>query len=522
MKNKLILLVTLVTFVAFAQTDKPNVVMFVVDDFNDRISHFGDEQAITPNLDKLAKQGVSFTNAHTAAAYCTPSRTALTTGVAPWKSGCYGEEPHHYNMPDQKTISMLFKENNYQVYGGGKVYHHMPGYVDLRGYNEYFHWNPKQKKKGWGLFAWRGNKAAPPEFPKAHSDIAKAAYAGFDIAAIANELETEMADTKLIDWTIEFLEGKHSLNPNEPFLLTVGLYAPHKPNFVPQKYFDLYPLESIKLPESREDDFEDLPEAIKKMIKNKINHTHKGVVSVKDGWKRAIQAYYAALSYADAQLGRVLETLKTTKLDKNTIIVFWSDNGYHLGEKKMWAKHTLWERTTNVPVLFAGPGVTKNKHYEGVVSLLDIYPTLVEMCDLQGARNLDGISIVGNLKNPKNIIDRAVITSKKDGKSFSVFTNDYHYMSYFKGRAEELYSASDKHEFDNLAMNSKYVEIKESLKKQLPQSPAKVAYGRDDVRLKITEESFEWVEMTEAQKSKRKLNLQKKKAGNLKKKNKAH
>ncbi|MEC3908651.1 sulfatase [Tamlana sp. 2201CG12-4] len=511
-QSLLVLVIIAINCNVFAQNNKPNVLMFVVDDFNDRIAHFGDDQAITPNIDKLAELGVSFTNAQTSATYCTPSRVALMTGVAPWNSGCYAGQTHHTALPNKKTIGMLFKENNYQVYGGGKVYHHMPGFVDLRGYDEYFHWNPAQKKKGWGLFAWRDNKAAPKEFPKPHSDIAKAAYAGFDLTTIDNELEGEMADTKLVDWTVEALKGKGKMDTKKPFFLSVGLYAPHKPNFVPQKYYDLYPLDKIKLPELREDDFDDLPKNVQEIIKRRINHTHKGVVSVKDGWKRAIQGYYAALSYADAQFGRVLKALKENKLDRNTIIVFWSDNGYHLGEKKMWAKHTLWERTTNVPVFFAGPGIAENKDYRGVISLLDIYPTLVEVCGLKGATPLDGVSIVNQLKKPKKIIDRAVITAQKDGKSFSVFTNEYHYMSHQNGAGEELYSISDIHEFDNLAMDSKYGDIKQSLKAALPKSPAKMALDIKAYRLKFEGENFKWVKKTTDMKSK------KGKKGNKKKK----
>lgn len=484
----LVMLLSLIS--ASAQSNKQtNVIMLCVDDWNDMIHAFGDNQAITPNVDKLCSKGVRFTNCHAAGTYCLPSRTALMTGIAPWNSGCYSDQPHHYNMPERKTIPMLFQENGYATYGGGKVYHHMPGYVDLKGYDEYFHWNPEQKKRGWGLFAWNDNPATPANIPA--SDFGRTVRTNWDICPIPNEVEKDMADTKMIDWAIEVLKK----DLNKPLFLSAGLYAPHKPNFAPQKYYDLYPADEIKLPETKDDDIEDLPPFVQNMVARKSRHAHQKIIRVDNGWKRAVQGYLAAISYADAQLGRFLDALEESRYAENTIVVFWSDNGYHLGEKECWAKHTLWERTTNVPMIWAGLGTAKNKKYKGVVSLLDIYPTLAAMCNLSGIDGYDGKDISKELINPDRIVDRAVLTSKKKGDCFSVFTKDWHYLNYRFGVAEELYDANnDQHEWTNLASTPEYSKVVKELRSNLPESPAPPAKGRESLELVCKGETFEWVE----------------------------
>ncbi|MCG8582618.1 MAG: sulfatase [Bacteroidales bacterium] len=492
----IILMLNLISAGIFAQgKSQPNVLMLVVDDWNDMIGAFGGNQAITPNMDRLCKQGIKFTNCQTAGSYCTPSRTALMTGIAPWESGCYGEQPHHYNMPDQKTIPALFKENGYTTFGGGKVYHHMPGYVDLNGYDEYFHWNPEEKKRGWGVNAWKNNPATPAKIPA--SDFGKTVYTNFDVCALPNDSEKDMADTKMVDWTINLIEKGF----DKPFFISAGLYSPHKPNFAPQKYFDLYPIENIQIPEIKEDDMDDLPEMVQRMVAGKSRHTHQKVLKVENGWKRAIQGYLASVSYADAQLGRILEALEKSPYAQNTIIVFWSDNGYHLGEKECWAKHTLWERTTNVPMIWAGKGIAKNKEYKGVVSLLDIYPTLADMCQLKGVENYSGESIEQQLKKPSRVKERAVLTANKKGDAISVYTNEWHYINYGSGKAEELYNANDdKHEWYNLANDEAYASVLEEMRAHIPTDMAKPATGREHIRMVFEGESFYWREKTEKEK----------------------
>ncbi len=477
--------------------ERPNILLLYVDDWNDYLgSHFGKE-VLTPNLDKLMDRGVSFTNCHTAASFSTPSRTATLTGMAPWVSGCYENHPHAYNLPDRVTLDELLQANGYKTYGTGKVYHHMPGYLNVEGFDEYFHWLPELREKGWGYDNWnKKNKAFPGVAPV--GEMGRAVYSNFDIFALDNSVEDEMADTKSANWAKSVLERKH----DDPFFLAVGMYAPHKPNYVPQHYFDLYPLDQIQLPAGVMEDNEDMmdmPEVIQRKYAGRQKNHHggegstKGVTTVENGWKKAIQGYFAACSYADAQLGKVLDALEKSPYAKNTIVVFLSDNGYHLGEKRLWAKHTLWERGTNVPMIIAGGSAAKNKEYKGVVSLLDIFPTLIEECSLESKQPMDGVSLAGVLKNPKKLVDRYVITTN-GCESFGVKNNEWHYNYHVIREGvtgEELYNAKeDLHEFNNLAQDPKYQSVLEQMRAQVPQNPVKPAVDRGELVLRFKGESY--------------------------------
>ena len=212
-----------------------------------------------------------------------------------------------------------------------------------------------------------------------------------------------MADTKRVNWAVEQLKKKY----DNPFFLAVGLYAPHYPNYCPQKYFDLYDPNEIKLPPIKEDDLEDLPEKIRKMKTGRSRIVQK--LKSLDAWDDAIHGYLANISYADAMIGRVLDTLEKSPYADNTIVVLWSDHGYHLGEKGDWGKHTLWERTSNVPFIWSGPGVAKNKTTDVTVSLIDMYPTFREMCGLPKTKQkLEGTSIASTLAAPDKAKDRSV------------------------------------------------------------------------------------------------------------------
>jgi len=172
-----------------------------------------------------------------------------------------------------------------------------------------------------------------------------------------------------------------------------------------------------------------------------------------------------------------------------------------LGEKQCWAKNTLWERTTNVPMIWAGLGIAKNEEYKGVTSLLDIYPTLAALCNLKGVDRYDGKDISEELKKPNKISDRTILTAFKNGKDFSVYTNNWHYINYNSGEAEELYNAqNDKHEWDNLAAKTEYSKVLEELRSKLPKSPASVAKGKESLNIVCNGEEFEWVEKTSEEK----------------------
>jgi len=486
--NVIFLLLNVIT--AYSQVKpKPNVVVIAVDDWNDWVGALGNNQVKTPNLDKLAKWGVTFHNAQTAAPYCTPSRTAIMTGLSPATTGCYENEVFLYDYPELVTLPKMFKNNGYEVVGGGKVFHHMPGYLDLSAYDYYFHWNPNEKTRGWGLNAWSPeNKATPTQIPV--TDVAKIMnYKNFDFVALPNKLEEEMADTKCFNWAAEYLSEKH----DKPFMMTVGSYAPHKPNYVPEKYFDLYPLDKIQLPEIKENDLDDVPKSVKKRMMGQWDHKYSKLAGIDKSSERIVQAYLAACSYADAMVGKVLTALEKGGYLENTIIVLWSDNGYHMGEKKHYAKHTLWQRTANVPYFIAGPGIPHGGNYYGAMGLIDTYPTLLELSGISTNIKLDGKSLVPVLKNPSKSSDRAVVTSASP-TYHSVVNSKWRYITY-GDEGEELYDTkNDPHEWNNLASDPRFKNVIEALKKQVPVNPSKPATSNKELRLVANpeKETFHW------------------------------
>ncbi len=259
--------------------DLPNVLFISVDDWNDWVGAYGNTQAKTPNLDKLAARGVAFKYAHTSAVYCAPSRTSLLTGLNPHTTGAYTDEPHFakMNRPAAKDLPLWFREHGYYVAGGGKIYHHMPGFIDMRGWDEYFIWNEDLKKRGWGLDSWGDGRPLPAELPS--SPIAKhlleqemrlfpdkihdKVNSHMEWGALTNDVEEKMADTICANWAAEFLRTK-KVPGGKPFFLGFGLYAPHKPNFVPRKYFDMYELNDVEQPGMHPGDLDDLPPLLRK------------------------------------------------------------------------------------------------------------------------------------------------------------------------------------------------------------------------------------------------------------------
>jgi len=410
-----------------SQTERPNALFLAVDDWNDMVGALGDNQAITPNLDRLAKRGVAFTNAHTPASYCAPARTALMTGLYPTTTGCYFDEPHMYNRPDVVDLPAHFGQNGYMVHGGGKLYHHMPGFIDFRGWDEYFIWHEEWKKRGWGLYAWDGPAPLPPEVPaspiaKRFVETGKHSANYMDRAILPNDAEERMADTKCANWSADFLKQDHE----KPFFLGFGTFAPHKPNYVPRKYFDLYPPESIKLPPWKADDLDDLPPLLKAQIGRRREKAHDELVAMNEA-KNAVRGYLAALSYADAMMGRVLDALDGSPHAENTIVVLC----YHLGEKGCWAKKTLWERTSNVPLLWAGPGIPQGVTLDTTVSIIDTYPTLAELCGLPKS-GLDGASLAPIFRDPSAAKDRTVLQTHEE--SISVIDGGWRYTRYERSR----------------------------------------------------------------------------------------
>jgi arylsulfatase A-like enzyme len=297
----------------------------------------GHPQARTPNLDRLAKRGVLFTRAYCAAPSCNPSRASLMTGILPSTSGVYhNSQPWRPAMPKAVTLPQHFTQHGYWSAGSGKIYHGR--YPDPASWQTYF---PDQKK----------NKPVDP-LPAKRPVNGFAKKAHFDWGPVAKSPKA-MGDYQVADWIIGQLNREH----DKPFFLACGIYRPHLPWYVPQKYFDLFNESKIQLPPTIKDDLKDVPAAGVKMAKPQGDHAK---VSKHNQWQKAVHGYLASIAFADEQVGRVLSALEKSPHAANTIIVLWTDHGWHLGEKQHWRKFTLWERAGRTPVMFVVPkGISK-------------------------------------------------------------------------------------------------------------------------------------------------------------------
>lgn len=488
----IVLMSVCVTSTVYAfRANQPNVIMFVLDDLNDWVTPLGCTQVKTPSLDRLAKSGVTFTNAQAPGVFCAPSRTAIMTGMHASTTGCYENEVFHYDRPDLKTLQMAFKQAGYATYGAGKIYHHRSGYVDLRGWDHYFTRSQEVRDMAYEMNPYHQSDAPRPT-PYPYSPYAKNRYKEGDSALhlewgpIHNDKENAMADVMRTHWMCEQLKRRH----DKPFFMALGMYCPHYPNYAPQKYFDLYNRDDLELPPYKEDDLDDLSPAIRKFYTNRAKQ-HKELEQY-GALKDALHGYLASISFADAMLGRLLDALEGSPDKDNTIVVFWSDQGFHHGEKGHWGKHTLWQRTTQVPFIWAGKGIAKNETVETTVSLIDIYPTLTELCSLQGNQKLEGVSLGAVLKTPSCAKDRDVFIPHYERESYAVVNSAWRYIRYKDG-AEELYNVKqDPNEWFNLAGKEAYRDIMTSMQKAAPRQFAAPATPRNALKLIVQGDTFHW------------------------------
>lgn len=453
---------------------RPNVLMIIVDDMNDWVGCLGGHpQAKTPHIDRLAKCGLLFTNAHVAAPVCNPSRVATLTGLRPSTTGISGNETKWLEaLPDVPTIPQHFKANGYHVLGGGKVNHHMPRFNRRTDWHDYFdqvfdsHYQD-QLARGLDVnhFTW------PEGFPMNRLEAVRTFSRPpqnaneFDWGAF-DKPDAEMGDGRMIDWAVRFLAQPSK----QPFFLAAGIYRPHLPLYAPRKYFDLYPQDQIILPPIKGDDCDDLPEAGKQMAAERRGDYE---LVIKEGRHRElVQAYLASISFGDALLGRLLDALDASSAAKNTIIVFWSDHGWHLGEKQHLHKFTLWERSTHIPMIIAAPGVTQpDSRTARPVGTIDLFPTLNELCSLPAITSLDGTSLVPLLKNPALDWSLPTLTTHGQG-NHALRTERWRYIRYAEG-GEELYDhTTDPNEWKNLAPKPEFAAIKVQLAESLPKTDA--------------------------------------------------
>jgi len=473
MKNIILLLLTFFYSCSHIEAqEQPNVLFIAVDDWNDWVSCLsGHPDVLTPNVDRLANEGVLFSNAYCASPLCNPSRTALLTGKMPSSTGIYNNGQWWIpNVPNVVTLPKYFKNNGYYTAGAGKIFHHTAGFNDPEAWNEYYLWDKNATENGLAE-QWQGPAATQPDKIPA-SIITERTKINFDYAPL-DVPDSIMPDSKTSQWAATFLREKH----DKPFFLAVGMFRPHIQWYVPKKYFDMYPLDKIHLPAYLENDLNDVPEIAKKFALDK--GSDQEFIKKSGIWKELVQAYLACISFSDAQVGKVLEGLKNGPNKRNTIVVFWSDHGYHLGEKDHWHKSTLWQRASHIPLIFKVPGITSaTKKCKHPVSLIDLYPTLAELCNLPVPSGLDGKSIVPLLYNPDTTWDTPAVVEFLQGNC-SVFTQKYNFIHYKNGTAELYDLEKDPNEWVNLAKDTAYKTIIDKLMVEMPDNFAKDVPGKN-------------------------------------------
>jgi arylsulfatase A-like enzyme len=465
-------------------SEHPNILVISLDDMNDWIGPMGGHpQAMTPTLDSFSESALTFRRAYTPSPSCNPSRTALFSGKAPWVTGLYdNSQIWRHVVGDEKMISEHFRDAGYWVAGAGKIYHgNMP---DPRSWDAYFpdsirhmpeYWLPvRDEATGETRFDLTDNEVREdnpkgvtftmPPFP----DM----YIAFDFEPLSVSTE-ETGDYSSAAWISEQFKRKH----DKPFFLAAGIYRPHLPWYVPQAYFDKFPLEDIQLPELLESDLDDVPEAGQRVARNKYHErvTEAGL------WEEAVQGYLASINYADALVGKLLADLEASEYADNTIVVIFSDHGWQLGEKEHWRKFALWEDVLNTVLMIRVPegipGLPGGSYSGGIsdrnVSLIDVFPTLTELAGIDPKADISGRSIIPLLADPEAAWDHPVVSVYGDGH-YSVIHGDWHFIRYDDG-GEELYNLSeDPHEWNNLALNEDQVERKQQLANAIPEDRAPV------------------------------------------------
>jgi arylsulfatase A-like enzyme len=496
-----------------ARVERPNVLFIVVDDLNDYPGAFkGHPQALTPNIDKLARSGTVFDNAHSNSPICSPSRNSLFTGVYPHDSKDFDwttqfEQPV---LKNNKTLMELFAENGYHVAGSGKLLHvnqkkywHEWG-VDIDNYGP-FAFNGKDivghpsvptPFRDMGPF---NGSFAPisdvPHFSASESGDGKAGWlykkGTQDYFQYTDENNRDLLPDEMhAQWAAQKILALEKQDGNQPFFIGVGFVRPHTPLYAPQKYFDMFPLDKIELPprikgDAKDTRYKDIYPAHRNGLRlyRALRKSYGGNAEL--GLKHFLQAYLACVAFVDAQIGTVIDALENSKFSDNTIIVLISDNGWQMGEKGYLYKNSPWEESTRVPLIIRTPTTRNGSTVSHPVSLIDIYPTLADLSTLVGDNRkndsggaLGGYSLKPFLENPDtetwpgprgalSVIGYGINKTEVSKQTYSYRTRDWRYILYFNGE-EELYDhRKDPSEWNNLAEESDYATIKKVLKKEM-------------------------------------------------------
>ena len=427
--------------------EKPNVVLIAVDDLNDWIGVLGGHpQAKTPHMDRLAQRGILFSNAHCQAPVCNPSRASVMTSLYPSTSGIYFLNPDITESPVASKNTVMpkrFQQEGYNVFAAGKIFHngkginetHIPNYA-----GQFGGFGPMPDHKistfpGHPLWDW----------------------------GVYPERDDQMPDYQIASWA----EKKLAEKQDKPFWMGVGFYRPHVPQFAPQKWFDMYPLETLQLPTTIKDDLDDISSYGIAITRLKHVSPSYEWVTENDAWKPLVQSYLACVSFVDEQIGRVLTSLDNGDYGDNTYIVLFSDHGFHLGEKERFAKRSLWEDGARVPLIIIGPGIPKGKICTKPVQLLDIYPTLLELSNLNPDPKHEGNSLVPLLKNTEAKWPHYARTSFGPG-NYAIVSDGYRFIQYTDGSEEFYDHSSDPNEWHNVINDPKYIKTVQQHRAQVP------------------------------------------------------
>ena len=438
-----------------SSSSPPNVLFIAVDDLNDWVGCMrGHPDTRTPNMDGLASRGVLFTNAHCQAPLCGPSRASLMSGLRPSTSGIYGQISDKDLRPalnrDITFLPQYFSNHGYKTLGVGKLFHNFApdGVFEVEG----------GRKGGFGPKPERRFKYDPAWFDKpGGTQTDWGAYP---------DVDEKMPDYRAAHWAVNKLGENH----DRPFFLAVGFVRPHVPWYVPQKWFDRFDQDTLDLPPYLQEDWEDLPEMSKAVHDIPMMPTTEWARENNE-WKNIVHAYLASIHFVDHYVGLVLDALEKSAFANNTIVILWSDHGYHIGEKNRFAKHSLWEESTRVPLIISAPGFSKNKSCNQPVELLDLYPTLLDLCNLPENKSNEGHSLVPHLRSPNLRRDFPAITTY-GRNNHAIRSKDFRMIVYENGEKEFYDHISDPNEWFNINDESVREDVQGNLLKYLPSQDA--------------------------------------------------
>ena len=450
-----------------AAATKPNVLFIAVDDMNNDLGCYGHPLVQSPNIDRLAARGVKFDRAYCQFPLCSPSRSSVMTGLRPDQTRVFDLQYHfRQGLPDIVTLPQLFSRQGYYAARVGKIYHYgNPGDIGTSGLDDPASWREFFNPAGVDKTTLEADVI---------NYLPQRRGLGSTLAwhADAKGRDEDHTDGKVATQAIALLEQHKA----EPFFLAVGFYKPHCPFIAPKKYFEPYPLEKIEVP--------DVPAGFEKTVPAAALTSTQPWPNYqlgKEELRQSKRAYYAAISFVDAQIGRVLDALDRLGLRDNTIVVFWSDHGYSLGERGLWMKQNCYEESARVPLIVAAPGLTpaKGSHASSrLVELVDLYPTLADLAGLKPVTPLAGASLRPLLAQPDAAWDRPAFTQVQRNGGFSghsVRTPRWRYTEWEDGeRGAELYDHdADPGELKNLATDARFAatvaELKALVKKNWPE-----------------------------------------------------